>query len=132
MATRLQRKLAEEIVLEVKKTRTGKKPRSGGKLLTDVGYGVGTATGHISETLERDGVKEALKDLGFSLEAADAVVTGILHHGKEENRLKASDQIYKRLGGYAAEKHINLNKNVEVEPSDRIKELARKLKEGNA
>jgi glucan phosphoethanolaminetransferase (alkaline phosphatase superfamily) len=41
-----------------------------------------------------------LKKLGFSVEAADMTVAKILRTGKEENQLRASDQIYKRLGAY--------------------------------
>ena len=55
------------------------------------------------------GFQEAMKRLGFSLEAADLAVSKILRTGKEENRLKASDQVYKRLGGYSPEKHLNVN-----------------------
>lgn len=97
---------------------------SGGALLKSVGYGTGLQN-QPGRVFESEGFKDALKDLGFSLEAADGVVARILRTGKEENQLKASDQIYKRLGGYQAEKHINVN--IEAPASPEVKELTEKL-----
>ncbi len=42
-------------------------------------------------------------------------------------RAKYLDMAYKVKGSYAAERHENVNLNVKVEPSERIKELTRKL-----
>ena len=123
MATQLQKKLAKAIIKDAKNPR----PKTGGELLESVGYAKNTAEAVTGRTLEAKGVKEALSEYGFSLDEADKVVGEILHKGKEENRLKASDQIYKRLGGYQAEKHINLNLEAQVSPE--IKELADKLDE---
>lgn len=100
MATRLQKKLARAIIQD--DLSTAKK--SGGELLKSVGYSEATAIGHTSEILESKGVKEELAVLGFSVKDADETVAKILKSGKEENRLKASDQIYKRLGAYEPEK----------------------------
>lgn len=122
MATRLQRRLAEEIVKDAK----SKRPKTAGQLLENVGYSENLSK-QPGRVIDTPGVKEALSDLGFSLDAADKVVSNILHKGKEENQLKASDQIYKRLGGYQAEKHINLN--IEAQASPEVKELTEKLNE---
>ena len=46
------------------------------------------------------GFKLALKELGFSVDAADMTIAKILRTGKEENQIKASQEIYKRLGAY--------------------------------
>lgn len=71
----------------------------GGSLLKSVDYGIGFQRSP-GRVFKSKGFQEALKRLGFSLEAADMTVAKILRTGKEENQLKASDQIYKRLGGY--------------------------------
>jgi hypothetical protein len=76
--------------------------------------------------LNSEGVREELANLGFSLDSADETVGYLLKHAeKEETQLNAADKIYKRLGGYAAEKHITLN--VELEPSKKILDLAKHL-----
>lgn len=99
---------------------------TGGAILENVGYAPGIVK-NPKMVFESEGFKEALEELGFSLTAADGVVARILRTGKEENQLRASDQIYKRLGGYVAEKHINLN--VDIEASPEMKALADKLNE---
>ena len=101
MPTTRQRKAAKTL----KEVIEGKDTKEGGEILDISGY---------SEAIQKNpgvvfnskGFQEALKQLGFSLEAADMTVAKILQIGKEENRLRASDQIYKRLSGYAPEKHI--------------------------
>jgi hypothetical protein len=123
MPTLKQRKVAKKLVEAMRNNATP----TGGSLLAEVGYSQTMQTAKVNDVLESKGVKEALTDLGFSLEAADNVVFKILNNGKEENRLKASDQIYKRLGGYAPDKSINLN--VEVQASPEIKALTEKLNE---
>ena len=74
----------------------------GGKLLKSVDYGIGFQRSP-GRVFKSKGFRKALKKLGFSIEAADMVVAKILRTGKEENQLKASDQVYKRLGGYQQE-----------------------------
>lgn len=105
MSTLLQRKLAENIVNAAKSgKRTNKK-----ELLVSAGYDLTTAKATPGRTLEQKGVQEELEYLGFDAESAKKVVKNILMRGKEENRLKAADMIFKVGGDYAAEKHINLN-----------------------
>lgn len=78
------------------------------------------------ENLEKPKIIEALAKRGISLEDADAVVGHLLVNAeREETQLNAADKIYKRLGGYAAEKHINVN--IKAEPNERIKKLAERL-----
>lgn len=88
----------------------------GKDILTIVGYSDGIARSP-KTVFASKGFQRALKNLGFSIEAADLTVAKILRTGKEENQLKASDQIYKRLSAYAPEKHIvgtvSLNKLLE-------------------
>lgn len=59
--------------------------------------------------LESEGVKEELEALGFSEEGAKQVVSKILYEGKEENRLKAADMVFKVHSTYAPDKAINVN-----------------------
>ena len=97
MGTILQKRLAQEIVKDIK----AKKPRNKKDLLVSAGYGVVTAEATPERTIAQKGVQEELKDLGFTTEGADSVVKSILYNGKkEENKLKAADMIYKRLGDY--------------------------------
>lgn len=119
-ATVRQRKAAQKLKEVIEKNLD----MSGGEVLKSVGYGTGLQN-QPGRVFEGDGFKEAMADLGFSLEAADGVVAKILHTGKEENRLKASDQIYKRLGGYSPEKHLVAN----IELTPEVKELTEKLNE---
>ena len=113
MATINQEKTAQK----VKEMIESSKLMNGGELLEMVGYSDGI-TKSPNRVFESKGFKEAMKRLGFSLEAADLAVAKILSGGKEENRLKASDQIYKRLGGYSPEKHISLNIELSKEDLD--------------
>ena len=110
MATLLQKKLAQAIVESAKKgKRTNKKD-----LVISSGYSLRTAEGHAPEIINQKGVQEELGNLGFDSESAKKVVKNILTKGKEENRLKAADMIFKVGGDYAAEKHINLNIHVPI------------------
>ncbi len=53
-------------------------------------------------------MQEELENLGFDAESAKKVVTNILKRGKEENRLKAAQEIFKVTGSYAPDKHLNM------------------------
>ena len=102
MATLRQKKLAEGIIENAKKgTKLNKKD-----LLVSVGYAINTAEVKATEIIEQKGVQEELESLGFDFESAKKVVTSILKKGKEENRLKAAQEIFKVTGAYAPEKHI--------------------------
>ena len=97
MATVRQKLLAGEIIKNVK---TGGK-KNKGQLVESVGYSSASALKKAGEILESPGVIEELEKLGFTTEGADAVVKNILFKGKrEENKLKAADMVYKRLGAY--------------------------------
>ena len=123
MTSPKQRKVAKKIIDNL----TAEVPMTGGDIVESSGYGKSMRL-FPGRILESKGVKEELKRLGFSIEAADEVIWNLLHKGKkEETRLKAADAIYKRLGGYAPDKHLNVN--VDLEPPKEIKELTQKLNE---
>lgn len=95
MATLLQKKLAQEIVKDVKRGKLRNKK----ELVVSSGYSEISAKSSAHLILESDGVKEELENLGFTVEGADGVVKEILYKGKrEENRLKAAGMVYERLG----------------------------------
>ena len=111
----------ERTAQKVKESLQDNKNISGGELLKQVGYG-GNIQRYPKRVFDSKGFQEAMGKLGFSLEAADLAVTKILHTGKEENRLRASDQIYKRLGGYSPEKRINIEVIITAEERALAKE----------
>ena len=79
-------------------------------VLKSSSYAKSTAETKSTKIMRSKGGREALNDLGFTVEGADGVVQKILYHGKkEETRLKAGEMVYKRLGAFAPEKHLNLN-----------------------
>jgi hypothetical protein len=123
MSTRLQKKLAEEIVLDAKLKRTRQKK----DLLVSAGYSEITASANPAIILEAQGVKNELNNLGFSEEGAKQVVAEILYDKNvvASSRLSAADQVFKVQGSYAPDKHINVNMEVEAPPE--IKELTSKL-----
>ena len=71
----------------------------GKDVLAFVGYAKGMQK-NAGKVFKSKGFKEALKELGFSIEAADMTIAKILRTGKEENQIRASQEIYKRLGAY--------------------------------
>lgn len=102
MATLRQKKLAKAIVENAQSTET----KTAGQLLVSVGYPESTATTYPGAVIEQKGVQEELENLGFDAESAKKVVKSILAKGKEENRLKAADMIFKVTGDYAPDKHL--------------------------
>lgn len=131
MATEKQKKVAKELAKNVKR----KKPVSAGKMLENVGY-----SKHLvkqpKRVIDSNGVKEELKVLGFTLEAADKVVKSIMdNEDLDPNpRLKASDQMYKRLGGYAPTKTEHSGKINTMSDEDidkRLEELIARGKKGS-
>ena len=101
-----QKNVASDLV-EVMKN---KESITGHDLIARNGYGTGLQH-QPSRVLESVGVKQALKDYGFTEDNAKKVVARILlsNKSKDENKLKASEQIFKVHGSYAPEKHLNLN-----------------------
>lgn len=123
--TEMQKRVALKLIENAKLPR----PRSGGEILEESGYGPGMVK-NPQLILESPGVKQALEDFGFTEVNAKKVVAKILLNEDEDAvaRLKASDQIFKVHGSYAPDKSVNVNLNVETE-SPRIKELTEKLNE---
>jgi len=101
MPTLKQKKLAKEIVTNL----AANKPKTAGELLEKVGYAKNTAEAKPGEMMERKGVIEELKKLGFDEDNAKRVVGEILNESEDNNRLKAADLVFKVNGSYAAEKH---------------------------
>jgi len=71
----------------------------GGDILENIGYSKSIAK-NPKLIFQSKGFQEALKSLGFSVGAADMTIAKILRTGKEENQIKASQEIYKRFGAY--------------------------------
>src|SRR3990167_5660129 len=111
MATVLQKELARNIVKNAKRPEKLNKKQ----LLVLSGYNELTSTHNPKPTLESKGVQEELKNLGFDEESAKKVVKMILINGKEENQLKAAQEIFKVSGSYAPEKHLNVNVPIPID-----------------
>ena len=105
MATLLQRELAQNIVKNAKRTKKLNKK----ELVVSSGYSEITGIAHAGEIIAQKGVQEELENLGFDIDSAKKVVQSILKRGREENRLKAAQEVFKVEGAYAPEKRVNLN-----------------------
>lgn len=72
-------------------------------------------------------IQEELRKLGFDSNNAKRVISEILNDETIEpkDRIKAAENVFKVHGDYAAEKHVNVN--LDVEPTGRIRELAKHL-----
>ena len=81
-------------------------------LLMDAGYSELTSKQVGKTIIQSKGVQKCLEKLGFNEQAAKAAVAEILLLGKEENRLRASDMIFKVKGTYAPEKSIQLKGDI--------------------
>lgn len=127
MGTILQKRLAKAIV----ENAVAEKPLNKKQLLVNSGYSPLSASQSQTFIMDQKGLHEELDRLGFSVDAADLVVKTILKSSrKDENKLKAAQEIYKRLGAYAPEKKANLNVNVNSEvsiPSDKAEEIRQKF-----
>lgn len=100
MATIKQRQVARMVVDKM----TGKSTLTGQKMLEKVGYSRGIAR-NAGRVLQSPGVKLELKSYGFDEDTAKLAVSKILLHSKkEENRLKAAEQIFKVCGSYSPSK----------------------------
>lgn len=121
MATLRQKKLARAIVENAKKPQSD----TAGQMLEKVGYATSVAKHKPSEILEADGVQEELQELGFDPESAKKVVQSILTKGKEENRLKAADMIFKVHSTYAPEKSISLVATIDANNDAALTEAAK-------
>ena len=94
-----QRKLAQLIAEDAKNGKTA----SIIDVATRAGYEYNTAQSKGTMLLEADGTVQALADVGISRQVIDSTVTNIMHTSqKDENRLRAADMLYKRIGAYAS------------------------------
>jgi hypothetical protein len=117
---RVARKLVENNQLD--------KPLSAGQVLKSVGYGTGLQNSP-KRVLESEGVKTELIALGFDPENAKKVVGEILDDESIEpqHRLKAAEQVFKVHGSYAAEKHANINMNVDLKVKEYVEGVTEKV-----
>lgn len=98
IGTLRQKKTAKAIIDNLQ----GRKHQTGQKLLEKVGYSKGIAK-NPKRVFRSKGVKRELKRLKFDEDSAKKVVTEIMIEGKEENRLRATDQVFKVEGSYASD-----------------------------
>ena len=90
----------KRVVAHILKNLTSTKPMTGGQIVQASGYGPSMRL-FPGRILESKGVKKELRELGFSVESADVVVWEMLHKARKEDvRIKAAQEIYKRLGAY--------------------------------
>lgn len=124
MATLRQKKLADALI----ENSLANTPLNKQELVASVGYSEKVAEKKATEIIESKGTQEELRKRGFDPDTAREVVGEILLAGENDNvKLKAADMIFKVHGNYAAEKHLNVN--VDVETSGRIQEAANLLNE---
>lgn len=78
------------------------------------------------ENLSKPKIQEALRELGFDSNNAKRVIAEILNDDTNEpkDRLSAADKVLKVHGDYAPEKVLNLNANMDLTPTEELKELA--------
>lgn len=107
--------------------KTGKQTAKA-ELMRQSGYGTGLQN-QPKRVLESVGTIKALGDLGFNPETAKKVVESIMlnEDSADKDRLKASDMVFKVHGTYAAEKHVSLNIDTQVD-SDKLLELAQRMR----
>lgn len=114
MATQRQKQLAKAIA-----NQDPRRPTGSTKLLEKVGYSPKTAGHRQRQIIGADGVKEALKELGFTEETAKSVVIEIIRNRrtKARDRLTAADMIFKASGTYRppVSKNLNLEINLDAE-----------------
>jgi hypothetical protein len=99
-----------------------------GELVLAAGYAA-TVKEVPHKILDTSGVRQALSDIGFDEESAKNVVKSILENAREKasDRLKAADMVFKVHGTYAAEKHVSLNIDANVDTQAML-ELAERLR----
>ena len=110
MPTILQDRLAKRIIENEKV----KEPENKTELLSSVGYSEVTANAQQTRTIEQKGVQIALEKYGFTEDNAKRVVAKILNRGKEDNRLRAADLVFKVKGSYAPVKTANINAEIKL------------------
>lgn len=125
MSTQKQKKVAKLVIENLSLD----KPLNGGQILEKTGYAPGVVK-NPKDILQSEGVQNELKVLGFDPQKAKEVVAEILQFGENDTvKLKAADMIFKVSDTYAPEKK-KIEGSLDItEPSDRIKELAKKLRD---
>jgi hypothetical protein len=122
-----QRRIAQLIV----DSAHGKRPdiKTTGDLVVQAGYAA-TVKEVPHKILDTSGVHIALEELGFNPETAKEVVKTIMLdvNAKHADRLKASEMVFKVHGSFAADKHVNVNVNADVD-TQALTELATRLRE---
>lgn len=124
MPTIRQKKAAKLLI----KNLEAAEPLTAGEIVANSGYGVSMKK-NPQVVLQSEGVQQELRETyGFDPEIAKKVVGQILETGENDNvKLKAAEMVFKVYGTFAAEKHVNVN--IAQEPTERIKELAARLRE---
>lgn len=124
MPTIRQKKLANSLVENLQ----ADKPLNKQELVASVGYSPNVAEKKAKEIIESKGTQQELRKLGFDPDTAKEIVGEILTAGENDTvKLKAADMVFKVHGSYAAEKHVNLN--LEVEADEVVKGLTAHLNE---
>jgi hypothetical protein len=95
-----QKRAARIILQEVENLANGNEVKTGGDIVDASGYGKSMRL-YPGRILESKGVRAELKNLGFSVEAADSVVWNLMHKSKSDKvKISAAQEMYKRLGAY--------------------------------
>lgn len=125
--TMMQERIADALVENTKLDR----PLNRKEILLKAGYSEKTAKAVPSAILNQEGVRTALAARGFTVEAADDVVAEILHkrEAKDNDRLKAADMIYDRLGAKAPEKSVSVAVSMDSKDFAEYEKLANKYDE---
>lgn len=112
MSTLRQERLAEAIIAESKK----RKPKNKKDILVSSGYTESSAMSVPARIMSQKGVQDALRARGFTLDGAKQVVQSIMYSEKTaaSDRLRATDQVFRVLGGYAPEKTETVQKSVSI------------------
>lgn len=99
-----------------------------GDIVIEAGYAA-TVKEVPHKILDTSGVQMALDELGFNELTAKNVVKQILtsNEAQHKDRLKAADMVFKVHGTYAAEKHVSLNIDAQVDEA-KLLELAQRMR----
>lgn len=94
------------------------KPLNKGQLVEMGGYSKTVADAKPQHIIDQQGVKEALRDFGFTEDNAKMVVSEIMLDSKRDPnaRLKATDQVFKVHGSYKHEEEGNKTLIIQITP----------------
>lgn len=107
-------------------------PLTKAKLLVEKGgYPATTVNSKVDSIITHPAVKQAMEENGFTVEAAKGVVTQIMFNSESDvARLKATDQVFKVLGTYAAERVVSLNLDVPMAKDEKVEAYVKEFEEG--